>query len=101
VALGGGAVIDAATRAELATHRVVLLTVSPQVVAARLRDTTRPLLQTEDALRSWREIMERRRPLYEEVADVVFDTSSGPLAVVVDGIVTWARSTEHHEEAES
>jgi shikimate kinase len=99
VALGGGAVLDPRTRAALGSHRVVLLTVSPAVVAARLRDTTRPLLQTEDAMRSWQEIMERRRPLYEEVADVVFDTSSGPLSAVVDGIVTWARGAGDGERA--
>lgn len=101
VALGGGAVMDAGTRADLARHRVVLLTVSPAVVAARLRDTTRPLLQTEDAMRSWRQIMERRRPLYEEVADITFDTSSGPLSTVVDGIVRWARSTAAGREQET
>jgi shikimate kinase len=91
VALGGGAVLDAATRADLAAHRVVLLTVAPEVVASRLSGTTRPLLQSDDAMARWSEIMERRRPLYEEVADVVFDTSTGPLSQVVDGIVAWAR----------
>ncbi|MEN2740969.1 shikimate kinase [Microbacterium sp. X-17] len=94
VALGGGAVMDAATRADLAHHRVVLLTVTPEVVASRLADTTRPLLQTEDALARWSEIMEQRRPLYEAVADVVFDTSTGPLSDVVDAIVAWARKNE-------
>jgi shikimate kinase len=90
VSLGGGAVLDPQTRADLAAHRVVLLTVEPRVVAGRIRDTTRPLLQDEDALARWEQIMTARRPIYEEVADATFDTSHGPLQAVVDGIVEWA-----------
>ena len=90
VSLGGGAVLDPATRADLAGHRVVLLTVDPRVVAGRIRDTQRPLLQDEDALARWKQIMAARRPVYEEVADATFDTSHGPLQAVVDAIVQWA-----------
>ncbi len=92
MSLGGGAVLDARTRSDLAEHRVVLLTVAPEVVASRLSDAGRPLLHGGDRMQAWTEIMERRRPLYDEVADVVFDTSSGPLAGVVERIVTWARA---------
>ncbi|TDN92944.1 shikimate kinase [Microbacterium sp. BK668] len=94
VSLGGGAVLDAQTRADLAHHRVVLLTVEPHVVAGRIRDTERPLLQAEDAAARWLEIYTARRPLYEDLADVTFDTSSGPLQHVVEAIATWARSTD-------
>ena len=93
VSLGGGAVLDPATRADLAPHRVVLLTVAPRVVAIRVRNSSRPLLQgDEDALTRWSRIYEERRPIYEELADVTFDTSSGPLQNVVDRIVEWVRS---------
>ena len=92
VALGGGAVMDPATRADLAGHRVVLLTVSPRVVAGRVRDSNRPLLQGgDDAMARWTAIFEERRPVYEELADVTFDTSSGPLQDVVDALVAWVR----------
>ncbi|MFG6401399.1 MULTISPECIES: shikimate kinase [unclassified Microbacterium] len=94
VSLGGGAVLDPDTRAELTAHRVVLLTVHPRVVAGRMRDESRPLLSGTDAITRWREIYEARRPLYEEVADVTFDTSSGPLQVAVDAITAWARTRE-------
>ena len=94
VSLGGGAVMDPATRSDLEAHRVVLLTVEPRVVAGRIRDTARPLLQDDDALTRWEQIMTARRPVYDEVADATFDTSSGPLQAVVDAIVQWAR-TEH------
>ena len=96
VALGGGAVLDAATRAALGEHRVVLLTVSPRVVASRIAGADRPLLNgDEDQVTRWERIFAERKRLYEEVADVTFDTSSGPLADVVTAIVAWARRGEH------
>ena len=93
VALGGGAVLDADTRADLAAHDVVLLTVEPRVVATRLRDTTRPLLQGGDPIAEWTRISEQRAPLYAEVADATFDTSHGPLSAVAEAIVAWVRSS--------
>jgi shikimate kinase len=91
VAVGGGAVMDPTTRATLAAHRVVLLTVSPKVVAGRVRESNRPLLKAGDAMARWAEIYDERRPVYEELADATFDTSSGPLQNIVDAIVTWVR----------
>ena len=38
-----------------------------------------------------RRIWQERRPLYESVADITIDTSTGPLQHVVDEIVAWAR----------
>ncbi len=90
VSLGGGAVIDPDTRADLAACDVVLLTVDPHVVAERIAGSTRPLLAGEDPAARWERIYRDRRPFYEEVADVTFDTSSGPLQNVVQAIVAWA-----------
>lgn len=98
VSLGGGAVLHPQTRADLAAHRVILLTVTPEVVAARVRDSKRPLLQSDDAIERWTSILEQRRPVYEELADVAFDTSRGPLQNVVDAIVTWVREQNPQEE---
>ncbi|MFT4052489.1 MAG: shikimate kinase [Microbacterium sp.] len=91
VALGGGAVLDADTRADLAAHRVVLLTVDPARVRGRIgREGARPLLAGDDPVARWSAIFQARRPLYEEVADVVFDTSIGPLQDIADAVVAWA-----------
>lgn len=92
VALGGGAVLDPATRADLADHRVVLLTVAPHIVASRIGGGDRPLLAGEDPIARWTRIYAERRPVYESIADVAFDTSSGPLAGVVAQIVDWAHA---------
>ncbi|MGQ3256387.1 MAG: shikimate kinase, partial [Microbacterium aurantiacum] len=94
VALGGGAILDARTRSLLETHRVVLLTVSPQTVAGRLHGDDRPLLAGDDALERWKRIWTERRPLYDSVADVTFDTSRGPLSRVVDAVTAWVRGTD-------
>ncbi len=98
VSLGGGAVLDADTRADLAARRVALLTVEPRVVAARVKDSKRPLLQGDDAGERWNEIYQARRPVYEELADVTFDTSTGPLQEVVDAVVAWVLATDPAQE---
>ncbi|WP_214467043.1 shikimate kinase [Microbacterium flavescens] len=101
VSLGGGAVLDADTRADLAHHRVVLLTVAPRVVAHRVRGSSRPLLDGEDPLTRWTRIYEERRPIYEQLADATFDTSNGPLQNVVERIVAWARPEHATPPAQS
>lgn len=94
VSVGGGAVLHPATRADLAARRVVLLTVEPKVVAGRVRESKRPLLKDGDPMQRWTEIYRERRPIYEEIADVVFDTSNGAIADVVTAVTEWVRETE-------
>ena len=48
VALGGGAILDPATRTDLAAHRVAFRTVSPKVVSGRIHGSDRPLLADAD-----------------------------------------------------
>jgi len=94
VALGGGAVLHPDTQRALRGHRVALLTVAPHNVAARIRGSARPLLQDGDPVARWHEIYAARRPLYEQLAHVTFDTSAGPLQDVVDALAEWASATE-------
>lgn len=96
VALGGGAVLHPDTRVDLAgsEHRVVLLTVGPETIESRIRGSRRPLLQDEDPIARWREIYAVRRPVYETLADVTFDTSTGRLQDIVDAVVQWAREQD-------
>lgn len=96
VALGGGAVLDADTRADLAEHHVVLLEVAPAVVAARIgAGSSRPMLAGDtDPMKRWRRIRDERRPLYASVADVTFDTSRGRIADIVAAIADWATQEE-------
>lgn len=93
VSLGGGAVLDASTRALLAPHDVVFLTVEPCVVGSRIAGGHRPLLASgedaDDPVARWVRIFDARRALYEEVADLIVDTSNGPLSRVVETIAEW------------
>ncbi|SDE10915.1 shikimate kinase [Streptomyces prasinopilosus] len=74
LALGGGAVLDAGTRELLAGQRVVYLSMDVEEAVRRTGlGAARPLLAINPR-KQWRELMEARRPLYEEVATVVVAT---------------------------
>lgn len=74
LALGGGSVLDADTRALLAGHAVVYLSMDVEEAVKRVGlGTARPLLAVNPR-RQWREMMELRRHLYEEVARVTVAT---------------------------
>ncbi|MEV6952149.1 shikimate kinase [Streptomyces sp. NPDC051183] len=74
LALGGGAVLDAGTRALLAGLPVAYLSMDVEEAVRRVGlGTARPLLAVNPR-RQWRELMEARRPLYTEVARVVVAT---------------------------
>jgi shikimate kinase len=89
VSLGGGAILDVDTRADLARLPVVWLQVSAEAVAPRLTGGNRPLL-AEGGLERWIRIRDERRPLYEQVAGLAIDTSRRSVARIVDQITEWA-----------
>ncbi|GEL16601.1 shikimate kinase [Pseudonocardia asaccharolytica] len=76
LALGGGAVLSAATRTALRGHRVVYLAVG---LADGLRrtgmSTARPLLAGVNPRATFRAMLEARVPLYREVGTVEVDTA--------------------------
>jgi shikimate kinase len=74
LALGGGAILDADTRALLAGQRVVYLSMDVEEAVKRTGlNAARPLLAVNPR-RQWRELMEARRHLYEEIATAVVAT---------------------------
>ncbi|MFB7333457.1 shikimate kinase [Streptomyces adustus] len=74
LALGGGAVLDADTRGLLAGLRVVYLSMDVEEAVKRTGlNTARPLLAVNPR-KQWRELMEARRHLYEEIATAVVAT---------------------------
>ncbi|MER5739997.1 MULTISPECIES: shikimate kinase [unclassified Streptomyces] len=76
LALGGGAVLDAGTRALLAGRPVAYLSMDVEEAVRRVGlGAARPLLAVNPR-RQWRELMDARRPLYEEVARVVVATDA-------------------------
>lgn len=76
LALGGGAVLDPATRAALRPHRVVLLDVGLAEAARRVGlGVARPVV-VGNVRGRMRQLLDERRPLYAEVADHVVGTDA-------------------------
>jgi shikimate kinase len=74
LALGGGAILDADTRALLAGQPVVYLSMDVEEAVQRTGlNAARPLLAVNPR-RQWRELMDARRHLYGEVANAVVAT---------------------------
>jgi shikimate kinase len=77
IATGGGAVLDEANRARLATTGVVVFLrteVDEQLKRTR-RTRTRPLLMTGQPRKVLSDLMAVRQPIYEALADICVDTT--------------------------
>jgi shikimate kinase len=90
VSLGGGAVMDPATLADLEDERVVFLTVSARAVERRLGEGKRPLIK--NGIADWQRIFEERRGLYEHISDLELDTSHRPYDSIAEEVAEWART---------
>jgi shikimate kinase len=87
VAVGGGAVLDAGTQADLAGQRVVYLEVGLSDAVKRVGlASARPLLVLNPRSQ-FRRLMEERRPIYERLATVKVVTDGRDPADIVDEIV--------------
>jgi len=91
VTLGGGAVLDADTQADLAGKRVIQITVTAEAVQSRIRDSKRPLLTA--GVEAWTALVHTRQPIYDRLSVKSFDTSSRSLDSVAADIVQWLRNT--------
>ncbi|MET9955585.1 shikimate kinase [Streptomyces sp. NPDC006339] len=87
LALGGGAVLDEGNRALLRGLPVAYLSMDVEAAVRRVGlGAARPLLAVNPR-RQWRELMEARRHLYEEVARVVVATDERTPEEVADAIL--------------
>ncbi len=89
VTLGGGAVLDEQTQADLAGVPVVQLTVSPKAVERRISGGKRPLVK--DGIGAWIALVERRQPIYDRLSQLTIDTSEVALDDVAGRIVAWLK----------
>jgi len=85
LATGGGAVLDAESRAHLKSRGlVVYLHAQPADLARRLgRDRSRPLLRGVNPRVRLEELYAARDPLYREIADIVMDTGRQSASALV------------------
>lgn len=69
VSTGGGIVKEVENWAKLRSGIVVWLDMDPEHIIERIKGTDRPLLQCDDPLQKLTDLLEERRPMYEQ-ADV-------------------------------
>ena len=88
IATGGGVVLSEENRACIKQNgRVVYLKSSQEKLFERtVRDKKRPLLNTEDRMATIKEILEKRGPLYEEIADLIICTDHKPVKQIINEI---------------
>ena len=86
VSLGGGAVLDADTRALLKQHRTLLLQVDLSSASSRVgMNRDRPVLALNPRAQL-KQLLDARMPLYLEVATDVVDTSNRSARQVADEV---------------
>jgi shikimate kinase len=86
LAVGGGAVLDAETRASLAGHRVVFLRVGLSEAVKRVGlGTSRPLLLGNVRARI-KALLDERTPVYESLSSETVDTDGRTPGEVADEI---------------
>jgi len=89
IATGGGIVIKSENRALLKNNSFVVYLASSveQLVMRTARSKSRPLLEkSTNREQTIRDILEAREPLYQEVADVVIDTTGKKLYAIINEI---------------
>ena len=96
LATGGGAILAEENRQMLEQRgTVVYLRATAAELFRRLeRDKTRPLLQTADPQQRIIELVEQREPLYEQSADIIFETGSAPVHLAVKQLLTVLKEQE-------
>lgn len=92
LSLGGGAILDPDTQHDLAAHRVVFLTITPEAVAPRISgDVDRPLVK--NGVQDWIALNAPRWEIYERLADATFDTSHRPNDQLAEEVAAWLTTT--------
>jgi len=96
LATGGGAILAPENRQLLRQRGIVVyLRASVDELFRRTcRDRNRPLLATADPRGTLRDLMVKREPLYVEVADIVIETGSAPIATLVKSILPKLQAYE-------
>ncbi|GAA1020923.1 shikimate kinase [Acrocarpospora pleiomorpha] len=100
LSVGGGAILNPATQALLATHTVIYLQVALDQAVKRVGlASARPLLVLNPRSQL-RKLMEERRPLYEQLATLTFPTDDRDPEDLTTEIAT-ALTTLHPESPEN
>ncbi|MGN0342092.1 MAG: shikimate kinase [Roseburia sp.] len=90
ISCGGGAVLRDENAADMKAHgNIVLLTATPETIYGRVKNSKdRPLLNGNMNVDYIRGLMEKRRPRYEEVADLMVSTDGKNVREICQEIIT-------------
>jgi len=96
LATGGGAILAESNRKLLREHGVVVyLSASVDELFRRTsRDRNRPLLRTADPRATLRDLLQKREPLYREVAHLTVETGCTPVYSLVKSLVPKLQAYE-------
>ena len=88
LATGGGAVISKENRLLLKRSGFVIYLQAPleQLLKRTAKDRNRPLLQTDNPEKVLADLLKQREPLYQEVADLTFETHQKNLKDIISEI---------------
>ena len=101
LATGGGAVLDAGTRARLAERGTVIYLRAHvnSILQRTAHDKNRPLLRTADPRRTLELLTAQREPLYREVAHLIIDTGrpnvQSMVQTILEQLAALARKSAH------
>jgi len=89
LATGGGAITDSASRSRLGARGFVvyLYTTVNQQVARTRQGRERPLLESHDPKETLQDLLDKRDPLYREIADLVVETDGRKVKSVANEII--------------
>lgn len=90
ISTGGGSVIRSENREILRSKSIVIyLTAGAGDILKRVGNTgdSRPLLNVDSPLHEIERLLEKRQPLYENVADITVDTTGMEINLIVDKVI--------------
>lgn len=101
VSLGGGAILNPGTRAQLKhpAIKVITIMIDADVARVRLGGSRRPLLDDDaDPVAAWQALVDERLPLYESVSTATVSASNEPPSTVVNRVVDVLTKLQREEE---
>ena len=96
IATGGGSLLREANRqAIMGSGCVVYLKASPAQLYSRIKhDKARPLMQTEDPLKTLTDIFIQREPYYIETANIIIPTGRQHVSTTLSQIKRYLKQIE-------
>ncbi|MCI4012954.1 shikimate kinase [Brevibacterium sp. ZH18] len=101
VSLGGGAILNSGTRAQLLhpAIKVVHIDIDVETVSTRVNSPHRPLLRGAGTpVDNWLALVKEREPLYSQVATFRVQASNSPPSTIVNRVVDVLTGLQRAEE---